>query len=54
MLVAVLGGGLMAWRILHGNEKMESGGSIGRQVFGRHEAALTGLAPEASATERHS
>ena len=35
LLIAVLGGGLMAWRILHGNEEMESGGSIGRQVFGR-------------------
>jgi hypothetical protein len=35
VLVCLLGGCLMAWRILHGNEEMEPGGSLGRQMLGR-------------------
>jgi len=35
VLVAVLGLGRMAWRILRHNEEMQSGGSMGRQMFGR-------------------
>jgi hypothetical protein len=26
---------LMVWRIVRGNEQMQTGGSMGRQVFGR-------------------
>jgi uncharacterized membrane protein len=35
VLAALVAMGYTAWRILHGNEEMEAGGSFGRQLFGR-------------------
>jgi hypothetical protein len=33
--LVVLAIGRMIWRIVRGNEEMQSGGSMGRQMFGR-------------------
>jgi hypothetical protein len=38
-LLVVLSLGRMAWRIFRGNEQMESGGSMGHQMFGRNKKA---------------
>jgi hypothetical protein len=35
VLAAVVAMGYTAWRFFHGNEELEPGGSLGRQLFGR-------------------
>jgi hypothetical protein len=35
LLAVVLAMGFAAWRFLRGNEELEPGGSLGRQLFGR-------------------
>ncbi|HEU0337106.1 MAG TPA: hypothetical protein VFR43_11160 [Gaiellaceae bacterium] len=39
LLVLMLAGAArMLWRLYRGEEEMESGGSLGRQLFGRHKS----------------
>jgi hypothetical protein len=39
LALGLVGFGVMAWRIFYRNEEMESGGSLGRQVFERDRRA---------------
>jgi hypothetical protein len=39
LLVAALGLGRMAWRLWRGDEELEPGGSMGRQMFGRSKSS---------------
>ena len=42
LVVVVVGMGRMGWRIWHGNEEMEAGGSMSRQMFGtNHKRAFS-------------
>jgi hypothetical protein len=39
LLVLMLAGAArMLWRVYRGEEELESGGSLGRQLFGRHKS----------------
>ena len=37
LLAALVAMGVLAWRTFYGNEEMEPGGSMGRQMFGRYK-----------------
>lgn len=39
LLVPLVAFGRMAWRILHDNEQMDAGGSLGDQAFGTKNTA---------------
>lgn len=41
LVVALVGMGRMAWRLVHHNEQIEAGGSLGDQILGTKNAGAS-------------